>query len=143
MQNVFFSIDHVWSYNYIGSLKGFIDITEDTMAHLYGLAVEYIKLQHNFIYLHDAVTFNKGYNYILMELQRYPLETSYFEGCFKDLYNKHRMGFNSLNGEIKAIQYFCNDEACINALVIELFPCEPCIQSILNPISQIGINPLY
>ncbi|BEG72746.1 hypothetical protein [Pseudomonas phage PA1C] len=143
MQNVFFRIDHVWSYNFIGSIKGFIDLSIDVVNHLYSLATEYVKLQHNFIYNHNAKEFNKGYQYILMELQRYPIDTSFFEGNFKELYNFHRLAFNSLKGEIETIKTYCNDEGNIEAFIIELRECPPCIQSILNPISQLGINQLY
>lgn len=134
--NVLITIDPVWSYNLIGGIKGFVDIDHNTQSHIFEMVGLYIKLQHNFVYTHLKDDFNTGYEYILMSLQRYPIDTSYFEHYFKNLYRTYQLSFNALKGIIKKVTIITNDHGDINAFIFDVEESKPYIQSVLNPILQ-------
>ncbi|AEH03531.1 hypothetical protein AVT69_gp106 [Pseudomonas phage PhiPA3] len=140
MTNIYIAIDPAWSYGFLSAISNHITLDFSTQSRLYEHAMDFIRLRHNFNWNHDAIAFNTGYNSIMMALQEYPIATSFFEGMYRQLFNNYHLALNSLGGEIAKITTITDSEGLITGIVCQVVETIPHIQSVFNPISQMGIN---
>jgi hypothetical protein len=119
-KNIFIKVDPEWSYNYIGSIKEFVQLDPGVLAEYYNLACAYLTLRHNFVTGHID---NVGYSNQIYSLFKPFENSSILHGvisyCTENLYRRVRPVLDMYRRMLARVSFFNDDKGEVQGLVFQ------------------------
>ncbi|MNF25509.1 hypothetical protein D3C81_313340 [compost metagenome] len=119
-KNIFVKIDPTWSYNYMGSVKEFVQLEPNIIAEYYNLACAYLTIRHNFVSGHlDNVSYTNQIYTLFKPFENTSTLHSVIAYCTEGLYRLVRPVLDMYRRVLARVTFVNDDKGDVNGLVFQ------------------------